>query len=108
MSIAFVRHASQIAARTIFPRCIRPCELGIWLKKASLAVTRRTSFGPSRWHVKDCGTAFEEWWAERHMLVPRNWPVVGSHAFGTLLAIDHRSSVVDRDSPAKTDLGVMK
>src|SRR5579864_2611921 len=108
MPIAFIRHRSQIAARTILARSIRPHELGIWPKKDSVAVTGRTSFGPSRWHVKDCGVAFEEWWAECHVLVPRNRPVVGSQVFGTLLAIDHRSSVVDRDIPAKTDLGLVK
>src|SRR5579864_2006411 len=108
MSIALVRHGSQIAARTIFPRCIGPHELGIWPKKDSVAVTRRTSFGPSRWHVKDCGVAFEEWWPERHVLIPRNWPVVGPQVFCTLLARDHRSRTVDRNSPAKTDLGLAK
>src|SRR5579864_2693552 len=108
MSIALVRHGSQIAAKTILARCIRPHELCIRPKKHSFAVTRRTSFGPSRWHVKDCGVAFEEWSAERHVLVPRNRPVVGSQVFGTLLAIDHRSRTVDRNSPAKTDLRLAK
>src|SRR6266566_3451692 len=108
MSIGLIRHGSQVAAGTIFPRCVRPYELCVWLKKDPLAVTRRTSFGPSRWHVEDCRTAFDERWSEGYVLVPRNRPVISSHVFGALFAINNRVCAVNRDSSHKPHVRLVK
>jgi len=90
-----IRSPSQVGGCALFCRSIRPHKLSIRLQKNLFAVARSADLGTRRWHVKNCRPTLQKRWAESHMLIPGNGPVVSAEIRRLLFAANNGIRAID-------------